>query len=119
MYFVFKDQMVPYYAGSDFSHRRLGPNDFMYWELMKCAVDKKCRIFDYGRSKAKTGSFSFKKHWGFEPQPLAYQYHLATAAEIPNLSPANPKYQRKIELWQKMPHFMTRLIGPVISRNLT
>lgn len=118
LFFIFKDQMVPYYAGSDFTYRHLGPNDFMYWELMKHAVEKGCRIFDFGRSKEGTGSFSFKKHWGFEPEPLAYQYHLARAADIPNLSPANPKYQRKIEMWRKMPHSLTRLIGPLIARNL-
>jgi len=118
LFFIFKDQMIPYYAGSDFIFRNLGPNDFMYWELMKHAVEKKCRIFDFGRSKEGTGSFNFKKHWGFEPEPLSYQYHLAKSTDIPNLSPANPKYQRKIQMWQKMPHIMTRLIGPLIARNL-
>ena len=95
LFFTYKDQMVPYYAGSDFTLRQLGPNDFLYWELMKLAVEKKCTIFDFGRSKEGTGSFSFKKHWGFLPQPLAYQYYLAKAKDIPNLSPANPKYQKK------------------------
>ncbi|MBU1340617.1 MAG: FemAB family PEP-CTERM system-associated protein [Proteobacteria bacterium] len=118
LFFLFKDQMVPYYAGSDFSFRQLGPNDFMYWELMKLAVEKGCKIFDFGRSKEGTGSFSFKKHWGFNPEPLAYQYHLAKAHDIPNLSPANPKYQRKIEMWRRMPHDLTKFIGPFISRNL-
>ena len=118
LFFIFKDRMVPYYAGSDFTHKHLGPNDFMYWELMKHAVDRNCRIFDYGRSKEGTGSFRFKKHWGFEPTPLAYQYHLAKAADIPNLSPANPRYRKKIEMWRKMPHALTRLIGPHIARNL-
>lgn len=118
LFFIFKDQMVPYYAGSDFVFRQLGPNDFMYWELMKLAVEKGCKIFDYGRSKEGTGSFSFKKHWGFKPEPLAYQYHLVTLDDIPNLSPANPKYQKKIQLWQKMPHFLTKLIGPFIARSL-
>ena len=118
LFFIYKGQMVPYYAGSDFSYRRLGPNDFMYWELMKLAVGKKCTIFDFGRSKEGTGSFSFKKHWGFTPQPLAYQYHLVKAKELPNLSPANPKYQKKIQMWQKMPHSLTKLLGPFISKNL-
>lgn len=118
LFFVFKDQMVPYYAGSDFSCRQLGPNDFMYWDLMKLAVERGCTIFDYGRSKQGTGSFSFKKHWGFEPRPLAYQYHLVTLDKLPNLSPTNPKYQRKIQIWKKMPHSLTKLIGPFISRNL-
>ncbi len=34
------------------------------------------RLFDYGRSKRGTGSFDFKKNWGFEPQPLQYEYLL-------------------------------------------
>ncbi|NOX32307.1 MAG: FemAB family PEP-CTERM system-associated protein [Deltaproteobacteria bacterium] len=118
LFFIYQEQMVPYYAGSDFSYRRLGPNDFMYWELMKLAVEKKCTIFDYGRSKEGTGSFSFKKHWGFTPRPLAYQYHLAKAKELPNLSPANPKYRKKIRMWQKMPHTLTKCLGPFISKNL-
>jgi len=118
LFFIYKDQMVPFYAGSDFTYRRLGPNDFMYWELMKLAVEKKCTIFDYGRSKEGTGSFSFKKHWGFKPKPLAYQYHLSKAKDLPNLSPANPKYQKKIETWRKMPLALTKFIGPFIAKNL-
>jgi len=118
LFFVFNNQMIPYYAGSDFSFRRLGPNDFMYWELMKRGVEKNCTVFDYGRSKINTGSFRFKKHWGFEPEPLAYQYHLVTLNELPNLSPANPKYRKKIQMWQKMPHSLTKIIGPLIARNL-
>lgn len=118
LFFIFKDQMIPYYAGSDFQFRQLGPNDFMYWELMKRAVEKGCTLFDYGRSKEGTGSFNFKKHWGFEPTPLSYQYHLVTLNELPNLSPANPKYRKKIEMWQRLPHLITKTAGPLISRNL-
>jgi len=118
MSFFFKDQVVPYYAGSDFTLRSLGINDFMYWELMKYGAEKGYRVFDYGRSKQDTGSFSFKKNWGFKPELLAYQYHLVKTDDLPNLSPANPKYRKKIELWQKMPHGLTKLLGPFISRNL-
>ena len=118
MCFFFKNQVVPYYAGSDFTLRSLGPNDFMYWELMRYGADQGYRLFDFGRSKQGTGSFSFKKHWGFKPEPLAYQYHLVSADNIPNLSPANPKYRKKIEIWQKMPHRLTTFLGPFISRNL-
>jgi FemAB-related protein (PEP-CTERM system-associated) len=118
LYFIFKGQMVPYYAGSDFTYRYLGPNDFMYWELMKLAVKKNCTVFDYGRSKEGTGSLNFKKNWGFKPEPLAYQYHLVKADDIPDLSPANPKYQKKIEIWRKMPLALTKFIGPLIAKHL-
>ncbi len=118
LYFRYKNRMMPYYAGSDFSYRHMAPNDFMYWELMRLAVDKGLAVFDLGRSKIGTGSFSFKKHWGFEATPLAYQYVLSRGQEMPNLSPANPKYQKKIELWRKMPLALTRFIGPFLSKYL-
>lgn len=116
--FYFKDRVMPYYAGSLWEYRRLCPNDFKYWELMKRACERGCKVFDYGRSKIDTGSFSFKKHWGFEPTPLAYQYQLINAAEMPNLSPTNPKYQRKIELWRKMPLALSKLVGPPLAKYL-
>lgn len=116
--FYFKDRVMPYYAGSLFEARALGPNDFMYWELMRHACEAGCRVFDYGRSKVDTGSFSFKKHWGFEPRALAYQYLLVGEKEMPNLSPTNPKYQRKIEMWRKMPFGLTKIVGPPLAKYL-
>jgi len=116
--FYFKDQVIPYYAGSDFEFRRLAPNDFMYWKLMEKACLDGYKWFDFGRSKVDTGSFSFKKHWGFEPQPLAYQYILHKLKELPNISPANPKYQKKIEMWKKMPFGLTKMVGPFIAKYL-
>ncbi len=118
MTFYFKNRIMPYYAGSLSGYRQLCPNDFMYWELLQRGWEKGYRVFDYGRSKIDTGSFSFKKHWGFEPTPLAYQYRLAKATELPNLSPTNPKYARKIELWRRMPFFMTKILGPPLAKYL-
>ena len=118
MSFYHKDRVMPYYAGSLWEYRQLCPNDFKYWELMKRGCERGYKVFDYGRSKVDTGSFSFKKHWGFEPTPLAYQYQLLKAAELPNLSPANPKYQKKIELWRKMPLALTKIIGPTLAKYL-
>ena len=46
---------------------------------MRRACERGLRVFDYGRSKRGTGSFDFKKNWGFEPMPLAYEYRLFRA----------------------------------------
>ena len=116
--FFFKDQIIPYYAGSDFVYRKLAPNDFMFWQLIKYGCENDFKVFDFGRSKADTGSFHFKRHWGFEPTRLAYQYYLIRSDELPNLSPANPKYQKKIEMWRKLPISVTKIIGPFISKYL-
>lgn len=116
--FFFKDQVVPYYAGSIPEYRNFAPNDFMYWELMRYGYENGYKIFDFGRSKIDTGSYHFKRHWGFDPNPLSYQYYLVQSKELPNLSPANPKYQKKIELWKKLPLSVTKIFGPAIARYL-
>lgn len=116
--FFYQDQVLPYYAGSLVEYRDLAPNDFMYWQLMKYGCENGYRFFDFGRSKEDTGSFHFKRHWGFEPKPLHYQYYLNRLTEMPNLSPANPKYQKKIRLWKKLPPWITQTIGPSLSKYL-
>ena len=65
--FYFRDEVLPYYAGDLASARDLAANDFKYWELMRRACERGCKIFDYGRSKRDSGSFDFKRNWGFDP----------------------------------------------------
>lgn len=116
--FFFRDTVMPYYAGSLFEARALAPNDFMYWELMRRSCLAGYRRFDFGRSKKGSGSYAFKTHWGFEPQPLAYQYVLRRADALPDLSPANPRFRHWIEAWRRLPHWTTRVLGPPIARHL-
>ena len=116
--FYFRDEVLPYYAGDDLSARELAGNDFKYWELMRRAGERGIRIFDYGRSKQGTGSFSFKKNWGFEPTPLHYEYCLYRRDAIPQNNPSNAKYKLFIEAWRKMPIGLANWLGPHIVRNL-
>ena len=116
--FYFRDEVLPYYAGDDESARDLAANDFKYWELMRRACAKGLKVFDYGRSKQGTGSFSFKKNWGFEPQPLHYEYCLYKCDAIPQNNPANAKYQLLIKTWRRLPIGLANWLGPLIVRNL-
>ncbi len=116
--FYFRDEVLPYYAGDDVAARDLAANDFKYWELMRRACERGMRVFDYGRSKRGTGPFAFKKNWGFEPQPLHYEYRLYRRDAIPQNNPANPKYRAVIALWRRMPLALANRLGPHIVRNL-
>lgn len=118
MNFYFRDQVLPYYGGGMDNARAYAGNDFMYWEVMRRAAEKGCKIFDFGRSKEGTGAYSFKKNWGFTPEPLPYQYHLVKADKMPEINPNNPKYKFFINTWKKMPVGVSRVIGPMISKNL-
>ena len=118
MSFFFRDEVLPYYHGGTTMARDYKANDFLYWELMRRACARGVRIFDYGRSKRDTGSFAFKEHWGFEPAPLHYQYYLVRARELPNVSPANPRYRMFIRAWQHLPLPVSRAVGPLLARSL-
>ncbi|HSD73186.1 MAG TPA: FemAB family XrtA/PEP-CTERM system-associated protein [Steroidobacteraceae bacterium] len=118
MSFYFRDEVLPFYGGGTAAARDCQANDFLYWELMRRALAKGVRIYDYGRSKRGTGSFAFKEYWGFEPAPLHYQYYLVRARELPNVSPANPKYRMFIRAWQHLPLPVSRAVGPLLARSL-
>lgn len=116
--FYFRDEVLPYYAGDDLSARDLAANDFKYWELMRRSCERGLKVFDYGRSKQGTGSYSFKKNWGFEPQPLYYEYCLYKRDSIPQNNPNNAKFRLFIEAWRRLPIGLANWLGPFIVRNL-
>jgi FemAB-related protein (PEP-CTERM system-associated) len=116
--FYFRNEVLPYYAGETAAARDLAANDFKYWELMRRACERGVATFDYGRSKRGTGSFDFKKNWGFEPAPLAYEYRLFRGDRVPQNNPANPKYRAMIALWRRLPRRAANALGPHIVRNL-
>ena len=116
--FYFRDEVLPYYAGDDLSARDLAANDFKYWELMRRACVRGIKVFDYGRSKQGTGSYSFKKNWGFEPRPLYYEYCLYKRDSVPQNNPNNAKFRLFIEAWRRMPIGLANWLGPFIVRNL-
>ena len=119
MNFYFRDEVLPYYGGSTALARSVkGVNHFMYWELMRRSREQGYRLFDFGRSKAGTGPFSFKKNFGFEPQPLPYEYHLVKADGVPDLNPTNPKYRLLINTWSRLPLPVANFIGPFLARSL-
>ncbi|MCW5573975.1 MAG: FemAB family PEP-CTERM system-associated protein [Steroidobacteraceae bacterium] len=116
--FYFRDEVLPYYGGGTQAARGVAGNDFLYWSVMERAREGGRRLFDYGRSKRGTGAFDFKANWGFEPEPLHYEYFLVGSREMPNLSPTNPKYEAMIRLWRRLPLALTQRIGPPLAKYL-
>ena len=116
--FYFRDEVLPYYAGDVEAARDLAANDFKYWELLRRACERGLRKFDLGRSKRGTGAFAFKKNWGLEPMPLAYEYCLYRRERIPEHNPLNPKYRMLMALWRRLPLPVANLVGPHLVRGL-
>jgi FemAB-related protein (PEP-CTERM system-associated) len=116
--FYFRDEVLPYYGGGVRAARALAANDFMYWEVMRRACERGCRIFDFGRSKINTGSYAFKRNWGFEPTPLVSQFRLSGETPMPNLNPLNPKLAMFIAVWKRLPLAVATRLGPSIVRGI-
>ncbi len=114
--FFHRDEVLPYFGGAYREAFPLAANDYMYWCLMGEAAARGCRVFDFGRSKRDSGSYHFKRHWGFEPTPLAYQYHLVRAKGIPDLSPRNPRFSLPIRVWKRLPLPVAEWLGPRVVR---
>ncbi len=114
--FLFRDTIMPYFAGAASESRALAANNFMYWELMKSAAEAGIRCFDFGRSKKGTGSYTFKTSWNMDTQPLDYQVYLVRRRSVPNFSPANSKFQLAARAWKRLPLWLTTWIGPRVVR---
>lgn len=92
-------------------------NMLMYWHLLERAAARGQAEFDFGRSSPDSGPCRFKAQWGAAPQPAEWQYH-SRLGQASDVRPDNPRYQRLIRLWQRLPVGLTRLIGPPIVRGI-
>lgn len=96
---------------------RLNGNMLLYWHLLARAVERGQRLFDFGRSSEESSTYRFKKQWGASPHPAVWQYHVRHGS-IEDMRPDSPGNRRKIELWRRLPVWLTRLAGPHIVRGI-
>lgn len=112
------DAVLPYWQGATPASRAARSNEYLYFRLMSLARERGFTRFDFGRSKVGTGPAAWKKSWGFDGEPLTYASRTAEGQEPRDINPLSPQYQRKIELWKKLPLPIANLIGPHLSRGL-
>jgi len=96
----------------------LSMNMLMYWEVLRFAIKKNYKYFDFGRSSKDAGTYRFKQQWGALPRALYWHYWLPSNSELPSLNPSNPKFAVMIYVWKRLPIFITRWIGPLLVKNL-
>lgn len=116
MNFLFRGQMHTYYAASDQNALSFVPNNYLYFDHLRWAGKNGFTTFDFGRSKRDTGTFDFKRHWATTMRELPYELVLIRGKQLPNFSPTNSRFQPFIQLWQKLPLPVTRIIGPQVVR---
>lgn len=117
--FVFGEAVMPYYAGATTERRELRANHGLYLNLLRTARRDGLTWFDFGRSKVDSGSYHFKRRWGFDIHPMHYRYRLIGVDERHRLDPQDPRYRRKIEAWKRLPRWAADTVGPWLSPSLS
>jgi serine/alanine adding enzyme len=104
------------WASSDRRYNRLAPNMLLYNSVLKYGCEEGFRVFDFGRSNPGGGAYRFKEQWGAHPVQLRWHYWLSNGGPLPDLSPSNAKFKWAISVWQRLPLFISRRLGPSIVR---
>ena len=92
-------------------------NMLMYWHCLKRSVERGQKAFDFGRSSHDSGTYKFKQQWGAEEYPAVWQYCLRKG-EIGDVRPSSGKFDKVIAVWQKLPVWLTKIVGPEIVRGI-
>jgi FemAB-related protein (PEP-CTERM system-associated) len=92
-------------------------NMLLYWHLLERATERRQEVFDFGRSSEDSPTYRFKKQWGAAPCPAEWQYHLRRGS-VGELRPDSPRYRRLVALWQRLPLWVARRLGPRVVRGI-
>jgi FemAB-related protein (PEP-CTERM system-associated) len=104
-------------ASSLRAFNRTNANMLLYYHLLERAIARGQDVFDFGRATPGSGTYRFKQQWGATPSGAEWQSYLRAGC-LEETQPTNPRYQRLIRVWQRLPVALTRLIGPAIVRGI-
>lgn len=93
----------------------MGPNYIVNWRAIEYYCARGMKWFDFGRSTIGSGQHTFKERWGASPIDLRWQYWTPAGQELQLANPDNARYRKKVEMWKRMPLWVSRVIGPAIS----
>ena len=112
----YKDTLHALLAGVDKKYLSLNPYSLMYWKLIEFACENNLQRFDFGRSRLGTGSYNFKKNWGFPSTALHYHYDLMKATKIPDLESGSLGTKIFQSTWRMMPLGLVKALGPKLRK---
>jgi len=109
------DRAVLPWSSSLRSALPLGPNQLLYWEAVRQALERDRRVFDFGRSSPRSGTFEAKREWGAQPVQLHWHRSLGDA------SASEDDAQRMawaVRLWRRLPVKVATRVGGLVRGGL-
>lgn len=113
-----RDTLEIPWASSLREANRAGVNMLLYAAVLRHAIARGLRRFDFGRSTKDSGTYRFKEQWGARPLQLHWHYWLPHGGPLPQINPNNPKYRAAISMWRRLPVPIANFLGPQIVKNL-
>jgi len=113
----FRGTFYPLYSGEAEGYGHLHANNFKVFALQDHAVRAGFERLDLGRSYlADRGNVAFKRHQGFEPEPLPYQVDpLGGGAHEPP-DPYGGVLLKARSAWSRLPLGVANRIGPHVLK---
>jgi hypothetical protein len=110
---------VPWASTLRSEHRRC-PNNLIYWEALRWAVERGAEEFGFGRSAPNSGTHRFKRGWGAEERSLAWTRLGRDGAALPiQRAGDSPLLRALSRLWTGVPVSLSAILGPPVRRFLS
>jgi FemAB-related protein (PEP-CTERM system-associated) len=109
MVFVQGDRAVMPWMGTLRPFLPQAPSQLLYWQSLCYGIARGCRVFDFGRSSPKSGTYESKREWSGEPVQLFWH-------RLPG-RPSDDDVQRwrwGTEVWRRLPVPVASAIGAAV-----
>jgi hypothetical protein len=107
--------LVPFVSSRP-SAFRLRPNNLLYWEIARRAVDLGLHTLDFGSSLRDSTGLEFKESWKPRLEPIG-SYVYADRGNAPALAPADSALARNaVKVWSHLPSRLASALGPMVCR---
>jgi len=102
---------------SDYDYRDLNGGSLLLWKSLERAAQAGYDTYEFGRTREGSGVYTFKKSFGGSKTWYDdLHYFPDRTAELPD--PEDSKYERAREVWQRLPLWVTRLVGPQVRKRI-
>ena len=115
--FVWRNEMYVTWASSLREFNKLSPNMLLYSSMMEQAIGRGLTTFNFGRSTPGAPTHKFKQQWGGLDVPLPWAYWSPTGGSS-TPTPDKPIFRIATTLWSKLPVPVTKVVGPILARQL-
>lgn len=111
-------QATNLYANVIRDYRHLHSGEFLYWSAITHFQSIGIQSLDLGRSLIGSANENYKMKWNPVVHDLAYWFHLRGLKSVPQVNQKNTRLQAAVWLWQRMPRWFVRSVGPYLIRGV-